>query len=148
MKNAELIHRLYFYSELRILIHYPDPDPNPAFPKVLDLNPEVQNATFSKCTVGTQQAVWFFLYWDCLKDRQPVRKNEIIRVRPELEKPLPIHLIPIPTGTHRIVTVWGLPPRNQWGPLTRWPSANTASRRGDTPLLSPLPHPVCTVICV
>ncbi len=35
--------------------------------------------------------------------------------------------------------VWGLPPRNQWGPLTRWPSANTASQRGGTPLLSPLP---------
>jgi hypothetical protein len=38
------------------------------------------------------------------------------------------------------------PPRNQWGPLTRWPSANTASQRGGTPLLSPLPHPVCSVL--
>ncbi len=31
--------------------------------------------------------------------------------------------------------------RNQWEPLTRWPSANTASRRGGTPLLSPPPPP-------
>ncbi len=37
------------------------------------------------------------------------------------------------------MALWGLPPRNQWGPLTRWPSANTASQRGGTPLLSPLP---------
>jgi hypothetical protein len=37
------------------------------------------------------------------------------------------------------VSLWGLPPRNQWGPLTRWPSANTASQMGSTPLLSPLP---------
>ncbi len=39
----------------------------------------------------------------------------------------------------------GLPPRNQWGPLTRWPSANTASQSGGTPLLSPLPLLVCSV---
>ncbi len=27
-------------------------------------------------------------------------------------------------------SIVGLPQRNQWGPLTRWPSANTASQRG------------------
>ncbi len=43
------------------------------------------------------------------------------------------------------VTSVGLPPRNQWGPLTRWPSANTASQRGGTPLLSSLPLLVCSV---
>ncbi len=39
----------------------------------------------------------------------------------------------------------GLLPRNQWGPLTRWPSANTASQRGGTPLLSLLSLLVCSV---
>ncbi len=38
--------------------------------------------------------------------------------------------------------------RNQLGPLIRWPSANTANQRGGTPLLSPLPPPFCSVICV
>ncbi len=39
------------------------------------------------------------------------------------------------------------PPRNQWEPMTRRPSANTASQRDGNPLLSPLPHPVYSVIC-
>ncbi len=45
----------------------------------------------------------------------------------------------VPNFREIMQCLWGLPPRNQWGPLTRWPSANTASQRGWTPLLSPLP---------
>jgi hypothetical protein len=36
----------------------------------------------------------------------------------------------------RKTTMLAPPPRNQLGPLTRWPSANIASQRGGIPLLS------------
>ncbi len=50
--------------------------------------------------------------------------------------------------TGKCSTCGASPTRNQWGLQIRWPSANTASQRGGTPLLSPLPHPVSSVNCM